>query len=373
MLNTIFTRLLVVLFVVVGLVACDTDPSETSSNTNNDSITPAAVAEPEGSVEAPEPPVVIEPDPIELVVYSGRKEKFVKPVLDAFTAETGIDVQLYSGSAAQLLAKMEIEGANTPADLFISNEVGTLQIGAERGLFTSLPAETANKVADRYRGSNNQWVGLSARLRVLVVNTDNIADDEIFSVWNLISPERNGQIAITSSANGSFIGGATMYLRDMEDEGLEDWLRGLKLNAQGQAYAKHSMVVADVADGERSVGLVNHYYILRHLDANPDAPIKMVVPDQDEVQMGVALNASGIAQVAVTDEIEAGQQLVAYLLSPAGQKMFAEVNREYPVLAGIEAPGLPALDSLKLSATPLAELGQKRAETINIIEKSGLP
>lgn len=320
-------------------------------------------------------PVATEPEvePVTLVVYSGRKEKFVEPVMDAFTEATGIEIELYSGSAAQLLAKLDIEGENSPADLFLSNEAGTLQIGANKKLFTPLPESMLTDVPAIYQGDNRQWVGLSSRLRVLVVNNTQVEDGDIHSVWNLIAPELDGKIAITSSANGSFIGGASMYLAEMEEDGLEEWLVGLKENAQGQAYAKHSKVVADVAAGNRTVGLVNHYYIYRHLDANPEAPLQMVIPDQDEAQMGVAINVAGIAQVASSEHQEAGQQLIQFLLSDVGQKQFAEVNREYPVKPTIAAPGLPDMATIKLSKTPLGDLGSKRELTLEIIEKSGLP
>lgn len=312
-------------------------------------------------------------EPITLVVYSGRKDKFVRPVMDAFTEQTGINVELYSGSAPQLLSKLEIESDNTEADLFISNEAGTLQLGADRGVFTPLNGALVTNIPARYRGVDNGWVGLSARLRVLVVNTDLVEPEDVFSVWNLVAPEYAGKIAITSSANGSFLGGAAMYLADMQPDGLEEWLVGLKLNAQGQSYAKHRMVVDEVARGTRMVGLVNHYYIYRHLDKAPDAPIVMVVPDQEEGQMGVAINASGIAQVAYSDQPAAAEQLIGFLLSAQGQQMFAEVNREYPVLPGIATPGLPAIDTLQLSPTPLGDLGAKRQEVLDIVEKSGLP
>lgn len=370
MTTTIFARFLLVLLLIVGMVACDSNNTPTADDAQTDAPETAT----ENIVAAGKnDPVAPVQKPIELVVYSGRKEDFVEPVLEAFTKETGIQVELYSGNAAQLLAKLEIEGQRTPADLFLSNEVGTLQVGAEKALFSPLPANVVAEIPNRYVGQNNQWVGLSARLRTLVVNTTLVAEDEIFSILNLTGSDRAGQIAVTSAANGSFIGGATMYLGDLQEEGLLDWLRGLKLNAQGQAYAKHSMVVSDVAAGDRVVGLVNHYYILRHLDKNPDAPIKMVVPDQDDFAMGVAFNASGIAQVKSSDNAEAAQQLIAYLLSAAGQQQFAEVNREYPVLPGVAAPGLPPLNSLKLSSTPLGELGAKRELTLEVIEKSGLP
>jgi iron(III) transport system substrate-binding protein len=116
----------------------------------------------ESPAQAPEP----------LVNYNGRAEQFVRPVADRFTAQTGIPVVLHAGSSTELLNKLRVEGPRTEADLYLSNDAGTLQIGEEQGLFAELPLLLTDVVPANYRGAENSWVGLAARARVLVVNTE---------------------------------------------------------------------------------------------------------------------------------------------------------------------------------------------------------
>jgi iron(III) transport system substrate-binding protein len=147
----------------------------------------------------------------------------------------------------------------------------------------------------------------------------------------------------------------------------------MKDNAGNQVYAKHSKVVADVAAGRKSVGLVNHYYIYRHLAKQPDAPIGIVLPDQQEGGMGVAWNVAGVAVSRYSDN-PAAEQLVAYLLSEDGQGLFASANSEYPVREGVPAvDAVPAAGSYRVADVPMADLGTHRDASIDLLESVGMP
>ncbi|MDH5594005.1 MAG: substrate-binding domain-containing protein, partial [Gammaproteobacteria bacterium] len=143
-----------------------------------------------------------------LVIYSGRSDKFVKPVVEAFTQKTGIKVILHSAKSTALLNKLRVEGERTEADLFLSNDAGSLQAGTEQHLFQSIPDELVSVIDPALRARDNSWVGLSARARVLVVNTGKKDVQNIDSVFDLAKPQLKGRIAITNSTNGSFIAGA---------------------------------------------------------------------------------------------------------------------------------------------------------------------
>ena len=175
-----------------------------------------------------------------LVVYSGRSDQFVLPVIDAFSKKTGIEVQLHNAKSTALLNKLILEGERTQADLFLSNDSGNLQVGADKGLFLPLPEELVADIPEQYRAPDNSWVGLSSRMRVLVVNTgsENVAD--IDSIFDLADPALKGRLAITHSANGSFIAGATVYMLAAGEEKTRDWLKGMKANVGGKVFNKHS-------------------------------------------------------------------------------------------------------------------------------------
>lgn len=310
----------------------------------------------------------------DLIVYSGRSDNFVKPVIEAFTKETGIEVTLHAGSATELLNKLRLEGERTPADVFISNDAGTLQVGADMDLFQSLPAEIAADIPEQFRGPDNEWLGLSARARVLVVNRDSDLAGEVDSVFDLADPKLRGRIAVTHSGNESYIAGVTVYMEAAGEDQTREWLEGVKANSDSGVFNKHSAIVDAVARGRKDVGLVNHYYIFRHLDKQPDAPIEMVMPDQGPDGMGVAWNVAGVAIPQHAKQPEAARKLVGFLASKQGQQMFAEVNREYPTRPDVPAAEqLPAAQNYKVAEVPMAQLGRERASTLDLIESVGMP
>ena len=272
-----------------------------------------------------------------LVIYSGRSDKFVKPVLEAFTRKTGIEVLLHAGKSTALLNKLQLEGERTDADIFFSNDAGTLQKGSELGLFAPLPSELSDAVPVNYRAKDNTWIGLSARARVLVVNTESDKAKSVQSVFDLADPALQGQIAITNSTNESYIAGVTVYMLATSKDKVKSWLTGLKQNADGKVFSKHSQIVSDVASGKHAVGLVNHYYIYRHLAKDPKAPISILIPDQGKDGMGVAWNVAGVAVSKHSKKQQQAEKLVEFLISPEGQKQFAEVNHEYPTRKGVPA------------------------------------
>ncbi len=310
----------------------------------------------------------------ELVVYSGRSDKFIKPVVEQFTAQTGIKVIIHSGKSTGLLNKMRVEGKRTQADLFLSNDAGNLQKGSELGLFRPISSTLASEIPASLRAADNSWLGLSARARVLVVNKNAKEFGWVKSVFDLADPRLKDRLAITHSANGSYIAGVTVYMDAAGEQKVKSWLKGMQANVDGQVFNKHSKIVKAVADGQKAVGLVNHYYIYRHLAKSPDAPIAIVLPDQGENEMGIAWNVAGIAISKHSNKQALAEKFVEYLVSDAGQKIFAEVNREYPARPGIAAAAeVPAAGSYKVASVPMAVLGHKRDATIDLIEAVGMP
>lgn len=309
-----------------------------------------------------------------LVIYSGRKDKFIKPVIAEFTRQTGIEVNIHSASSTSLINKLKLEGDKTTADIFISNDAGNLQKGSEMKLFVPVSNDIAKNIPKNYRATDNTWLGLSARARVLVVNTEARGIDFVSSVFDLADPRLKDKLAITHSANGSYIAGVTVYMEEAGNEKTANWLKGMKANVGDKVFNKHSKIVKAVATGKKSVGLVNHYYIYRHLAKEPNAPIKILLPDQGKEGMGVAWNVAGAAIVKHSKNKTAAEKLMNFFVSEKGQQMFAEVNREYPARAGIAAhKDVPAAGSFKVADVPMEVLGKRRDATLDLIESVGMP
>lgn len=309
-----------------------------------------------------------------LVVYSGRKDKFIKPLVTEFTKETGIKVLLHSGSSTSLLNKLRLEGKNSQADLYISNDAGNLEKGKEMNLFLPVSSAIAKAIPAKLRASDNSWIGLSARARVLVVNTNDKSVEFVKSVFDLADPRLKGKLGITHSGNESYIAGVTVYMESVGKKKTTDWLRGMKANVDGKVFNKHSKIVKAVAKGKRSVGLVNHYYIYRHLKKHPNASIKIVLPDQAKDQIGVAWNVAGIALSKHAKNKQAAERFIAFVTSEKGQSLFAKVNNEYPARKGIAAAAeVPKAGSYKVAPVAMPLLGQQRNATLDLIETVGMP
>ncbi len=310
----------------------------------------------------------------ELVIYSGRSDRFVKPVVEAFTKQTGIKVVLHSGSSTSLLNKLKLEGPRTTADIYISNDAGNLQTGTEMHLFKPVATALAERIPANYRAGDNSWIGISARARVLVVNTKQTDTDFVKSVFDLADPRLAGKLAITHSSNESYIAGVTVYMQMAGEEKTSAWLAGMKKNVDNSVFNKHGKIVKAVADGKMAIGLVNHYYIFRHLDEHPDAPIRILLPDQGKDGMGVAWNVAGVAVSKYSQHSTAAEKFVDFVTSEAGQELFASANREYPTRPGVAAaPEVPAAGSYKVANVPMADLGKYRSKTLDLIEAVGMP
>ena len=308
-----------------------------------------------------------------LTVYSGRGEKFTKPVLEAFTKQTGIAVQVQTGASGALLAKLQVEGERSPADVFITNYVGVLEEARRHGLLAPVTAPTLAQIPPEFRAADDTWLAFSARLRVIVYNTGMIQPGGITSLLELADPRWQGQVGTVTSGNQSFIGGLSAIYALQGEAATEAFLRGLKANSEGRVLPKHTPVVSAVAAGQFPLGYVNHYYYYRHKAKEPDAPLGILIPDQQEDQMGAVVTVAGAAVLKAAKNPAAAQEFMAFLISPAGQQIFAAVNYEYPVNPSVPAhEAVVPRGSVKIAPVNLSMAHASRDKAIALIDKVGL-
>jgi iron(III) transport system substrate-binding protein len=309
-----------------------------------------------------------------VVVYSGRAERLIKPVLDHFEKTTGTTVQLLTAGSTELVNRLRAEGARTPADVFIANEAGALELA--RGLHLlqpiTLPA-VATTIPAPFRAPDNSWIGLSGRIWMIVYNTNLVDPSTIHSLLDLATPSWIGMLAIPSANSEYLQDGASIILAAKGKKQAEAFLQGIRDNAGHEVYGKTRQIVDAVAKGKVAVGIVNHYYIFRHLANDPQAPIAPLITDQADGAMGAIMNVAGIGLTAHTAHVSAANQLIEFLMSPTGQKMFAHINKEYPVNAEVKAdPELPPSSSFRTSTIPLIRLAELREPIIQEIQSLGL-
>ena len=308
-----------------------------------------------------------------LTVYSGRGEKFTKPVVEAFTKQTGIAVQVQTGASGALLAKLQVEGEHSPADVFITNYVGVLEEARRHGLLAPVTAPTLTQIAPEFRAADDTWLAFSARLRVIVYNTDRVQPGAVTSLLELADPEWQGQVGTVTSGNQSFIGGLSAIYALQGEAATEAFLRGLKANSEGRVLPKHTPVVSAVAAGQFSLGYVNHYYYYRHKARDPEAPLDILIPDQQDRQMGAVITVAGAGVLKAAQNPEAAQAFMAFLISPAGQEIFAAVNYEYPINPSVPAhEAVVPRDRIKIAPVNLSMAHASRDKAIALIDKVGL-
>jgi iron(III) transport system substrate-binding protein len=304
-----------------------------------------------------------------ITVYSGREEELVGPLFERFTEGTGIEVDVRYGDSAELAATMAEEGDNSPADVFFAQDPGSL--GSIEGQLAELSEDILGRVDERFRDGDGKWVGTSGRVRVIAYNTEALSDADVpDSVFELTDPRWNGKVGIAPT-NASFQAFVTAMRETVGDDPTRQWLEDMKAN-DAQVYESNSPIVEAVASEEIELGLVNHYYLALVKEEQPDAPVaNKYLPGDDP---GALVSTAGVAVLESSDDREAAERFVDYLLSEEGQRFYAEEaeEAEYPLVDGVQPKeGLPALDSLQGPEVELDSFGQELEATLELLSETG--
>lgn len=309
-----------------------------------------------------------------LIIYSGRAERLIKPVLDAFTAKTGIQVELLSSGTTELVNRLKAEGDRTQADLLITNDAGSLELARAAGLLRPMNMrEVERAIPAQFRASDNSWVGLSGRFWIVVYNTTMVKPEEVKSLLDLADARWKDKIAIPNSGSEYLQAGVSVIRASVGDDRTKKFLTGLRDNAGTQVYQKSSQIVEAVAKGQVAMGIVNHYYVYRHLATQPSSPIAVLMPDQQEGGIGAIMNVAGVGILKHTAHLDSAKLLVEFLVAQAGQRMFADLDKEYPLHPDVKAdPALIERKSFRAALVPLTKLAELREPTLTLIEQVGL-
>ena len=295
-------------------------------------------------------------NPIEIVVYSGRSESLIGPVLEKYEAATGNKVSTKYASTSGLTALLLEEGDATPAHVFIAQDAGALGALADRKMLSPISESILVAVEPRFRSSAGSWIGVTGRARSVAYNTSAMTPEDMpESIRDFTDPKWKGRIG-WAPGNGSFQAFVTaMRVRDGEEK-TEAWLRGIMAN-EAVVYPKNSAIVRALGAGEVDLGFVNHYYLYRFLAEDPDFPVRNhFMPNGDP---GALVNIAGacIPRRNRTDSarLAAAEDLIRFLLDQEAQGYFAESTYEYPLAAGMTpAAGMPPLAEIE---TPEMDLG----------------
>ena len=287
-------------------------------------------------------PVTAGEDGGTVVIYSGRTENLVKPILDRFSEETGIDVEVRYGNTSDLALLIEEEGDQAPADVFLSQSPGAVGYLDQRGLLGTLDDGIVDLVPEQFHAGDGSWVGVSGRQRVLAFNPQIVPEEELpSSVLDLTGEEWSGRIGIAPS-NASFQDFVSAMRIELGDEATTEWLEGIAAN-DPVTFANNSAIVAAIGRGEIDVGLVNHYYVYQAMAEDPDFPGRNHNFAADDIGSLVIVTAASV--LAGAEHTDEANELVEFLLSDEAQRYFSDETFEYPLANGVEpADVLPDVD-----------------------------
>ena len=299
-------------------------------------------------------------DPGSLVVYSGRSESLVAPIIDQFREATGIDVEVKYGSTAEIAATLLEEGANSPADVFFAQDPGGLGAVAEARLLSALPGPIVELAPEWARSPTGDWVGISGRARTVVYNTDKLSEGDLpDSLAGFTEPEWRGRIG-WAPANGSFQAMVTAMRVVWGEQETREWLERIQANKPA-VYPKNTPIVAATATGEIDIGFVNHYYLYRFIQEDGEGfPARNYYLSGGGPGNLVIVAGAGILGTARNRDN--AEKFLQFLLSKVAQQYFAGQTFEYPLVDGINTSRL---------LLPLAEIDRPDIDMASLADLEG--
>ena len=310
-------------------------------------------------------------------LYSARKEALIKPLLDKFTKATGIEVNLVTGKADALLKRLQSEGRNSPADLFITVDAGRLYRAAQAGVLQATKSAVLAKAVPRaYRDPNGYWYGLSLRARPIMYVTARVKPEQLSSYEALADPIWKGRICIRGSGNiynQSLL--ASMILANGKEK-TEAWAKKFVANFARPPKGGDRDQIKAAAAGQCDLAIANTYYLGQMLvgrdQAQKKSARKLAIFWPNQKDRGAHVNVSGVGVTKAAKNKANAIKLLEYLVSDASQIWYAEVNNEYPVKQGVPTSNtIASWGKFRADSVNLSRLGEVNAEAVKLMDRVG--
>jgi iron(III) transport system substrate-binding protein len=309
----------------------------------------------------------------EIVVYSARKDHLIKPLFDAYTKETGVNINYITGKAAPLMERLKSEGSNTPADLLITVDAGNLWHAANVGLLQSLDSPVLiGNIPVHLRDSNNMWYGLSVRARTIVYSTDRVKPSELTTYEDLGKPVWKGRLCLRTSKkvyNQSLV---AMFIAEHGKSKAESIVGSWVDNLAAEPFSNDTKVMESIVAGQCDVGIVNTYYYGRFQKKEQDLPLSLYWPNQDSSGSGVHVNISGAGVTKHSRNKEEAIRFLEWLSSEKAQNLFADSNMEYPVNPAVKPhPLVNSWGVFRQNMINVEKAGELQKEAIMMMDRAG--
>lgn len=315
----------------------------------------------------------------EVNVYSSRKEALIKPMLDRFTAETGVRVNLVTGKDDALIERLKSEGAASPADVLITVDAGRLYRAKTYGLTQAVDSEALQQaIPSSFRDPEHHWFGLTLRARPIMYAKDRVNPADLSDYASLTDAKWQGKVCIRSSGN---IYNQSLVASMLASEGIEvveAWAAGLVNNFARQPVGGDRDQIKALANGQCDVAVANTYYLFGMLQSADPAEVSaaeqvaVLFPNQNN--RGTHVNVSGVAVTKASKNADHAKALLEFMVQDEAQSWYANANGEYPVKPGIEVhPLLAGWGDFNKDALNLSQLGALNAEAVKIMDRAGWP
>lgn len=313
----------------------------------------------------------------EVNLYSARKEKLIKPLLDKFTEQTNIKVNLVTGKADALLKRLQTEGINSPADLFITTDAGRLYRAKTAGVLQAVESKILKDIIpDNLRDPENHWFALSKRARPIFYVKDKVAPKELSTYEDLANKKWHGRICIRSSSN---IYNQSLLASMLKQNGLEkteNWANEFVANFAVPPRGGDRDQLKAAAAGLCDIAIANTYYFGKMIHSKDEtqkqaaSKVGLFWPNQNG--RGAHINISGVGLTKHAKNSSNAIKLMEFLLSIESQRWYAEVNHEYPVREGVLwSETLQNWGKFKADDIYLFELGEHNAEAVKLMDRAG--
>ena len=306
-----------------------------------------------------------------VTIYSSRNEQLIKPLLDKYTEKTGVKIELVTDKTGPLMARLQAEGKNTPADMLLTVDAGNLWQAAEQGLLQPVSSTILEtNVPAKYRDPKGQWTGLSLRARTIFYDPSKVDAAQLSTYADLADPKWKGKLCLRSSKavyNQSLV--ASM-MENLGEEKTEEIIRGWVANLATDVFSDDTSMLEAIAAGQCEVGIANSYYYGRLLDEKPNFPVKIFWANQGTT--GTHVNISGAGVIANSDNPDGALKLMEWLSSDEAQGLYASSDKEYPVKVGIdESELLRSWGPFKQDSISVQKFGELQTQAIQMMDKAG--
>lgn len=311
----------------------------------------------------------------DVVVYSARNEQLIKPLFDAYTKETGVNVKFITDKEGPLLARLKAEGVNTPADMLMTVDAGNLWQASEEGLLRSVKSKVLeSNIPEHLQDPDKQWFGLSVRARTIVYNKNAVKPSDLSTYEDLANPKWKGRLCLRTSKkvyNQSLV---AMMIYEHGEAKTEDVLEGWVKNLATSPLADDTKAMEAVAAGQCDVTIVNTYYFGRLIEKNPAMPLAIFWPNQQlkSKAAGVHVNISGAGVTKYAKNPAGAVKLLEWLSSEKAQNLYADVNLEYPVNSKVKIdPTVAGWGSFKQNLINVKEAGALQVKAVKLMDRAG--